>query len=111
MDIRWADYTDARPEWEKAVSAVEEIISNAWEGDILVFMPGKSEIQTTIRELGAARLGEKVTLMALHGDLPPEEQDRAFQPSDRRKIVVSTNVAETSVSVPGLGSACRFMPQ
>ena len=102
VEVRWADYTDARPEWEKAVSAVEEIVSNGWEGDILVFMPGKSEIQTTIRELGAARLGEKVTLMALHGDLPPEEQDRAFQPCDRRKIVVSTNVAETSVTIDGV---------
>jgi ATP-dependent helicase HrpB len=102
VEVRWADYTDARPEWEKAVSAVEEIVSNGWEGDILVFMPGMGEIQTTIRELGAARLGEKVTLMALHGDLPPEEQDRAFQPSDRRKIVVSTNVAETSVTIDGV---------
>jgi ATP-dependent helicase HrpB len=102
VEVRWADYTDARPEWEKAVSAVEKIISNGWEGDILVFMPGMGEIQTTIRELGAARLGEKVTLMALHGDLPPEEQDRAFQSSDRRKIVVSTNVAETSVTIDGV---------
>jgi len=102
VEVRWADYTDARPEWEKAVSAVEEIVSNGWEGDILVFMPGMGEIQTTIRELGAARLGEKVHLMALHGDLPPEEQDRAFQPSDRRKIVVSTNVAETSVTIDGV---------
>lgn len=102
VEIRWADYTDARPEVEKAVSAVEEIISNGWDGDILVFMPGKSEIQATIRELGVARLGEKVTLMALHGDLPPEDQDRAFQPSDRRKIVVSTNVAETSVTIDGV---------
>lgn len=102
VEIRWSDYTDARPAWEKAVSAVEEIISQGWDGDILVFMPGKSEIQTTIRELGGARLGEKVTLLALHGDLAPEDQDRAFQPSDRRKIIVSTNVAETSVTIDGV---------
>ncbi len=102
VEIRWADYNDQRPEWEQAVSAVEKIVSNGWEGDILVFMPGMGEIQTTIRELGAARLGEKVNLLALHGDLPPEEQDRAFQSSDRRKIVVSTNVAETSVTIDGV---------
>ncbi|MCC6235932.1 MAG: ATP-dependent RNA helicase, partial [Verrucomicrobiales bacterium] len=102
VEVRWTDYTDTRPEWEKAVSAVEDIVSNGWEGDILVFMPGKSEIQTSIRALGAARLGENVALMALHGDLPPEEQDRAFQPCDRRKIVVSTNVAETSVTLDGV---------
>jgi ATP-dependent helicase HrpB len=102
VEIRWADYNDGRPEWEQAVAAVEKIVSNGWDGDILVFMPGMGEIQTTLRELGAARLGEKVNLMALHGDLPPEEQDRAFQPSDRRKIVVSTNVAETSVTIDGV---------
>lgn len=102
VEIRWTDYTDARPEWEKAVSAVEEIVGQGWEGDILVFMPGMSEIQATLRELGVARLGEKVSLLPLHGDLPPEEQDRAFQPSERRKIVVSTNVAETSVTIDGV---------
>jgi ATP-dependent helicase HrpB len=102
VEVRWADYNDGRPEWEQAVAAVEKIVSNGWEGDILVFMPGMGEIQTTLRELGAARLGEKVNLMALHGDLPPEEQDRAFQPSERRKIVVSTNVAETSVTIDGV---------
>lgn len=102
VEVRWADYNDSRPEWEKAVTAVEKIVSNGWEGDILVFMPGKGEIQATLRELGAMRLGEKVNLMALHGDLAPEEQDRAFQPSDRRKIVVSTNVAETSVTIDGV---------
>lgn len=102
VEVRWADYNDSRPEWEQAVHAVERIVSNGWEGDILVFMPGMGEIQTTMRELGAARLGEKVELMALHGDLPPEEQDRAFQPSERRKIVVSTNVAETSVTIDGV---------
>lgn len=102
VEIQWTDYTDTRPVWEKAVSAVEQIVSNGWPGDVLVFMPGMSEIQTTLRELGTARLPERVTLLALHGDLPPEEQDRAFQPSDRRKIVVSTNVAETSVTIDGV---------
>ncbi len=102
VEVRWADYNDQRPEWEQAVSAVEKIVSNGWEGDILVFMPGMGEIQATIRELGTARLGAQVNLMALHGDLPPEEQDRAFQPSERRKIVVSTNVAETSVTIDGV---------
>jgi ATP-dependent helicase HrpB len=102
VEICWADYNDQRPEWELAVSAVEKIVSSGWDGDILVFMPGMGEIQTTIRELAGARLGEKVNVMALHGDLPPEEQDRAFQPSERRKIVVSTNVAETSVTIDGV---------
>jgi ATP-dependent helicase HrpB len=102
VEIRWADYNDDRPEWEKAASAVERIVSNGWEGDILVFMPGMGEIQATLRQLDAVRLGEKFNLLALHGELSPEEQDRAFQSSPLRKIVVSTNVAETSVTIDGI---------
>ncbi|MEI6341586.1 MAG: ATP-dependent helicase HrpB [Verrucomicrobiota bacterium] len=102
VEVRWADYNDARPEWEQAASAVEAIIQNGWEGDVLVFMPGMAEIQSTLRSIAAARLGERVELMALHGDLPPDEQDRAFQPSPIRKVVVSTNVAETSVTIDGV---------
>ncbi|MFM8421740.1 MAG: helicase-related protein, partial [Verrucomicrobiota bacterium] len=102
VEVRWADYNDSRPEWEQAASAVEAIIGNGWEGDILVFMPGMSEIQSTLRSIGSARLGERVELLALHGDLPPEEQDRAFQACPVRKVVVSTNVAETSVTIDGV---------
>lgn len=102
VEVRWADYNDSRPESEQAASAVETIVGNGWEGDILVFMPGMSEIQSTLRSIGSSRLGERVELMALHGDLPPEEQDRAFQASPVRKVVVSTNVAETSVTIDGI---------
>ncbi len=102
VEVRWADYNDERPEWEKAASAVEHIIRSEWEGDLLVFMPGMAEIQSTLRCIGAASMGERVALMPLHGDLPPEEQDRVFQKSDLRKVVVSTNVAETSVTIDGV---------
>jgi len=102
VEVRWADYDDRRPEWEQAAAAVERVVASGWEGDILVFMPGMAEIQSTVREIDGMRLGEKVHLMALHGDLPPEEQDRVFQPSPVRKIIVSTNVAETSVTIDGV---------
>lgn len=52
--------------------------------------------------MAAARLGERVALIPLHGELGPDDQDRAFQPSPLRKIVVSTNVAETSVTIDGI---------
>src|SRR5207247_7381498 len=50
----------------------------------------------------ASRPGERIALIPLHGDLPPDEQDLAFQPNPLRKIVVATNVAETSVTIDGI---------
>ncbi|MFA6546864.1 MAG: ATP-dependent helicase C-terminal domain-containing protein, partial [Limisphaerales bacterium] len=66
------------------------------------FMPGMGEINRTINALRAARLAEDCDFIPLHGDLSPDDQDRAFAPSSRRKIVVSTNVAETSVTIDGI---------
>ena len=102
VEMRWLEYGDSRPVHELAADKVERIVESGWEGDILVFMPGKGEIQATLGALAAARLGERVVLIPLHGELPPEDQDRAFQPSPLRKIVVSTNVAETSVTIDGI---------
>lgn len=102
VEIRWSDYGDQRPATEQAADAVERIVNSGADGDILVFMPGMGEIMSTMNALRAAHLGEPCLFLPLHGDLPPEEQDRAFQPSDRRKIVVATNVAETSVTIDGI---------
>ncbi len=69
-------------------------------GDVLVFLPGKAEIAELARALaGRADL----TVVPLHGDLSLDEQRRAFAPSSRRKIIASTNVAETSLTIPGVG--------
>ncbi|MSU36117.1 MAG: ATP-dependent RNA helicase [Pedosphaera sp.] len=102
VEVRWADYTDSRPMTERAAAAVEKLISAGERGDILVFMPGMGEIQATLNALRSARVNEPILLLPLHGDLQPEEQDRAFQASDRRKIIVATNVAETSITIDGV---------
>ena len=102
VEMQWLDYGDNRPVHELAADKVERIVEAGWEGDILVFMPGKGEIQAALGALSAARLGERVALIPLHGELAPDDQDRAFQPSPVRKIVVSTNVAETSVTIDGI---------
>jgi ATP-dependent helicase HrpB len=67
-------------------------------GDVLAFLPGLREIRQTADELA----GLDVEVLPLHGDLPPEQQDRALQQLDRRKVVLATNVAETSVTVEGV---------
>ena len=102
VEMQWLDYGDSRPVHELAADKVERIVEAGWDGDILVFMPGKGEIQAALGALAAARLGERVSLIPLHGELGPDDQDRAFQPSPLRKIVVSTNVAETSVTIDGI---------
>jgi ATP-dependent helicase HrpB len=102
VETRFLDQHDERAATEQAADAVEQIVNSGAPGDLLVFMPGMAEINATIRALGAARLREPVAFLALHGDLPPEDQDRAFAPNERRKIVVATNVAETSVTIEGI---------
>ncbi len=72
------------------------------DGDGLVFMPGRKEIQWTIEALRTRLQAGSIDLVALHGGQTPAEQDRALQLSDRRKIVIATNIAETSLTIPGV---------
>ncbi len=102
VEVRYLDHHDERPITEQAADAVERIVNSGDPGDILVFMPGMGEINATINALRAARTHERLALIPLHGDLPPEDQDVAFAPNPLRKIVVATNVAETSVTIDGI---------
>src|SRR5436190_19533415 len=70
--------------------------------DILVIMPSMGKSNLTTRANRAARTKEKLALIPLHGELQPEEQDLAFAPNPLRKVIVSTNVAETSVTIDGV---------
>jgi ATP-dependent helicase HrpB len=71
-------------------------------GDVLVFLPGLGEIRQTERELEPLAEERDLAVLPLHGDLPLEQQDAALFPQDRRKVVLATNVAETSVTVEGV---------
>src|SRR6185295_15541761 len=74
-------------------------------GDVLCFLPGAPEIRRTIGDL-QSRLrggpGGDVAILPLHGSLDADEQDAALRPSSRRRIIVATNIAETSLTVPGV---------
>ncbi len=102
VEVRYAEHLNRAPASEQAAAAVERIVNTGGPGDVLVFMPGMGEINGTINALRVARLAEDCDFIPLHGDLSPDDQDRAFAPSSRRKIVVSTNVAETSVTIDGI---------
>lgn len=88
------------PVWEAAVKELERLVMEH-DGDALVFMPGGYEIGRTVQ---AARdtLGSQFIVLPLHGDLPVNDQDAAVAQYDRRKVVVSTNVAETSLTIDGV---------
>ncbi len=84
-----------------AANAVERLLART-PGDVLCFLPGMQEIRQTARELGAIARSENLLVLPLHGDLTPEEQDRALMPQSQRRVVLATNVAETSVTVEGV---------
>jgi ATP-dependent helicase HrpB len=102
VEVRYLNLHDERPITEQAADLVEQIVNSGEPGDILVFMPGMGEINATIAAARAARTNERLALIPLHGDLPPEQQDLAFAPNPLRKVVVATNVAETSVTIGGI---------
>ncbi len=102
VEVNFLPQRDERSVSDQAADAVEHIVNSGEGGDILVFMPGMGEINATMNAINSARLREKVALVPLHGELPPDDQDRAFSPNPLRKVVISTNVAETSVTIDGI---------
>ena len=102
VQVRHQESHDERPIADQAADAVEAIVNAESAGDILVFMPGMAEINQTIGALRSVRASERLALIPLHGDLPPEQQDLAFAPNPSRKVIVATNVAETSVTIDGV---------
>jgi ATP-dependent RNA helicase HrpB len=84
-----------------AARGVERMLQRS-DGDVLVFLPGVGEIMQTQRELGPLSKRHNLEVMPLFGDLPSEDQDRVLSPVDRRKVVLATNVAETSVTIEGI---------
>jgi len=100
--VQYLDRKDERAITEQAADVVERIVNAGEPGDLLVFMPGMSEINATLGAIRAGRPAERLALIPLHGDLPADEQDLAFQPNPLRKVVVATNVAETSVTIDGI---------
>ncbi|MCL2459066.1 MAG: ATP-dependent RNA helicase HrpA, partial [Desulfobulbus sp.] len=86
---------------EQAIATIEELTRQPLGGDILVFMPTERDIADTLD--GLQHLADSHLLLPLFGRLPAADQRRVFHPSGRRKIIVATNVAETSLTVPGIG--------
>jgi ATP-dependent helicase HrpB len=102
VSITHAAAADERPVWDQAADAFARHRKDGGEGDVLVFMPGGYEIARTIDALRDRAESKGFLLLPLYGELPPRDQDAAVARYTRPKIVVSTNVAETSLTIDGI---------
>lgn len=87
-------------------TVVGEVVESGRQGDVLVFLSGEMAIRNCIAELARQPYAAELHLLPLYGRLSREEQERVFDPAPagKRKVVVSTNIAETSVTIDGITS-------
>lgn len=105
VDVHFAarsSYENRAPIWEQAADAFTHFIGSGGEGDVLVFMPGAYEIHRTIEAIKQTREAKGFLVLPLHGELQPRDQDAAVARYQQRKVVVATNVAETSLTIDGI---------
>jgi ATP-dependent helicase HrpB len=102
VSIEFLAKPDDRPLEKQIVSAVRKAVSDEPAGDVLVFLPGAGEIRKAKSALETLASEAELLVLPLHGDLPIAEQARAVEPAKSRKVVLSTNVAESSVTVEGV---------
>lgn len=98
-EVRGSD----RPLAERVAGVVADALRET-DGDLLVFLPGTGEIFRAVEALRAlhGRKGEEPAVYPLYGDLPFAEQEKAILPSHKRKVVLATNIAETSLTIAGV---------
>src|SRR5262249_53386594 len=101
VEVLYEPRSEQHP-WPVAVAhAVERLLARTG-GDLSLFLPGLREIRQTAKQLDPLSREHGLAILPLHGDLPAEQQDAALLPHARRKVVLATNVAETSVTVEGV---------
>lgn len=89
--------------WDLAAERLRAVLDAGDEGDVLIFMAGVYEIQRTLRACqSVVRRDEVVAFFPLHGSLSAREQDVAVAPCEKRKVIVASNVAETSLTIEGI---------
>ncbi|MFM9058685.1 MAG: ATP-dependent helicase HrpB [Planctomycetaceae bacterium] len=101
VETRYLRHGDRRDLVDLVGGAVQEALRST-DGHVLVFLPGRGEIGRCQAMLATALERQDVDCMPLHGELPPADQDRVLDETGRRKVILATNVAETSLTIPGV---------
>jgi len=102
LAIEHVEQPDDRPLGKQVAAAVRRLAQDKLDGDVLVFLPGAGEIRRCAEDLAEVAALFDLAVLPLHGDLTAEEQDRAVAPARQRKVILATNVAETSVTIDGV---------
>lgn len=89
---------------QQVLAALKRLVQAELDGHVLVFLPGAGEIRRAMETCDEFVRRQGLELHVLHGDLAPAEQDKALKPSAKRKVILSTNVAETSVTIDGIAA-------
>ena len=97
-------YVQPPPVWEQCSAAVRKLVEQPESGDVLVFLPGAYEIRRTVEILEQVGWMRGRDVFALHGQLTPEAQARAVECGSRPRVIVSTNIADTSLTIEGVRS-------
>ena len=103
VSIRHLPYS-AKSLEAQLTDALDLLIAEQPSGDVLAFLPGAAEIRRAMRESQTVARRANLLVLPLHGDLSPAEQDRAIMPAEQRKVILATNVAESSVTVEGVNA-------
>jgi ATP-dependent helicase HrpB len=90
------------PVWEMAAAEFSRFVNSGGQGDVLVFMPGGFEISQTTEAIRHTSEAKGYIILPLHGELQPKDQDAAVARYQQPKVVVATNVAETSITIDGV---------
>jgi len=98
VDVRYLPAANRQPLAGQMAGAIRQALRDN-PGDLLAFLPGSSEIRAVQRELDGSVDG---MICPLYGDLPFEQQQQAIQPGTRRRVVLATNIAETSLTINGV---------
>lgn len=102
VSIEYLPKPDDRPLSVLVASALQRLATDRLDGDVLVFLPGAAEIRRAMTACGPIAQRADLVVLPLHGELSPAEQDRAVRPASQRKVILATNVAETSVTIDGV---------
>ncbi len=104
LKIEHLDAPDERHLDQQVLGALKRLVQTQLDGDVLVFLPGAAEIRRAAEACTELAERHGLLLVTLHGDLSSAEQDRAIRQSTQRKVILSTNVAETSVTIDGVAA-------